>query len=514
MTAALAFNMPAFGQRIQFPQVNNGLRPVGSTVQNTTPLPSTSPNSATGPVMVPLNSTSVYPPSASAAPFDAYSTRQVTTPTFPQSNPFPPSSAVAPSLSGPLPSQPTFPAQPNFGAAPSYGAAPNYGAPTTGYPGYNGAAPTLPGVGQSGILGTYPYTNSAVYPPSAFPNSSPSALFPGAYPQTGYSSAPAGNSWFGNLFGSNTYAQPGYAQPGMPPSGNLVLPPGSAWGNWNPQGSVFNGQPTYPQVLRLFQGPRFRHAWIYGSDDTDALQINDSDVALAFAIPNFLYSTQPVYLLPSFSVHNWEGPRDLAADLPPIAYSAFLDAGWQSDPARIMGAELGLRVGMFSDFEANTSDSLRIMGRALGRVRLTPAATLKLGAIYLDRNKVKLLPAGGILWQPNPETRFDLFFPEPKLAHYLATVGTMDAWWYVGGYYGGGSWTVKRTSGANESIDINDLRLVLGLEWGRNEQMREGRRVAFLEAGYVFQRELLFKESPADNLDLQDSFMVRAGIGY
>ncbi len=42
----------------------------------------------------------------------------------------------------------------------------------------------------------------------------------------------------------------------------------------------------------------------------------------------------------------------------------------------------------------------------------------------------------------------------------------MDTWWYVGGYYGGGSWTVKRANGAKESIDINDLRLVLGLEWG------------------------------------------------
>jgi len=521
MTAALAFSMPAFGQRIQFPSTNNGLRPVGSTVQNTTSLPNTANNTGVGPVMVPLNAAPVYPPSLATPQFDPYSTRQVTAPTFPQTNPYPPSGSVAPSLSGPSPySQPNFGAAPSYGAAPTYGAAPGYGAPPTygapgaaypnsGYPGYNGAAPAMPGVGQSGILGTYPYTNPTVYPPTAYPNSSPSALFPGAYPQSGYGYGQGGGNWFGNLFGKNTYAQPG-----LTPPGNLVLPPGGSWGNWNPQGSVFNGQPTYPQVLRLFQGPRFRHAWIYGSDDTDALQINDSDIALAFAIPNFLYSTQPIYLLPSFSVHNWEGPRDVAADLPPIAYSAFLDAGWQSDPARIMGAELGLRVGWFSDFESNTSDSLRIMGRALGRIRLTPAATLKLGGIYLDRNKVKFLPAGGILWQPNPETRFDLFFPEPKLAHYLATVGTMDTWWYVGGYYGGGSWTVKRTSGTKESIDINDLRLVLGLEWGRNEQMRDGRRVGFLEAGYVFQRELLFKESPADNLDLQDSLMVRAGIGY
>jgi hypothetical protein len=247
----------------------------------------------------------------------------------------------------------------------------------------------------------------------------------------------------------------------------------------------------------------------------DALAINDSDLALALAFPNFLFSNQPLYLMPTFALHQWSGPRaPAAADLPALAYSAFLDSGWQSDPAQILGAELGLRVGMFSDFETATSDSLRIQGRGIGRIRITPRATLKAGVVYLDRNDIKLLPAGGILWQPNPDTRFDLFFPEPKLAHYLSTVGTFDSWWYVGGYYGGGNWTVQRTSGASESVDINDIRLVLGLEWGRNEQMREGRRVGFFEVGYVFDRELVYKESPLDNMDLQDTFMVRAGLGY
>ena len=125
-----------------------------------------------------------------------------------------------------------------------------------------------------------------------------------------------------------------------------------------------------------------------------------------------------------------------------------------------------------------------------------------------------MLPAGGLLWQPNPDTRFDLFFPEPKLAHYVSTVGTLDTWWYVGGYYGGGAWTVTRADTTEDSIDINDLRLVLGLEWGKNEQMRQGRRTGFIEIGYVFDRELLYSLSPADNLSLQDTIMVRAGIGY
>jgi len=290
--------------------------------------------------------------------------------------------------------------------------------------------------------------------------------------------------------------------------------------NWNPQATGIAGQfGQPPEFIRLFQGPRFRHAYIHGDKSHNALAINDTDVALAFVIPQFLFSSQPLYLLPSFSFHQWSGPRahldpSNNADLPSKAFSAFLDAGWQSDPATIFGAELGLRVGMFSDFDAVGSESWRVLGRAIGRVRLTPQATLKLGVMYLDRNRVQLLPAGGVLWQPNPGTRLDLFFPEPKLSSYLTTLGNKDTWWYVAGYYGGGAWTIEREDGTQDSIDINDIRLVVGLEWGRNDMMRDGRRAGFAEIGYAFDRELLYKRRPADNLDLQDNFVVRVGFGY
>ena len=53
-------------------------------------------------------------------------------------------------------------------------------------------------------------------------------------------------------------------------------------------------------------------------------------------------------------------------------------------------------------------------------------------------------PAGGILWRPNPQTYFDIYFPKPKLAQYLYTVGNTDVWWYLNGEIGGGSWTIER----------------------------------------------------------------------
>lgn len=409
---------------------------------------------------------------------------------------------------------------------PQYGGTP-YNAPVAGAQGYTGPQPIVPGAGQSATVNTFPNNPANYGQPGLYPNGSPAALYPGPYPAA--QSQPLFGGFFQNMYNGvfgQPYAQPTTIQPGVqgPVYGaqgynsNWLQGTATWLGGVNPQGTMFTGGPGTvgtPGFIRLFQGPRFRHAYIYGDNDTDALAINDSDLSLAFAIPNFLYSNQPLYLLPSFSLHQWDGPHpDALGDLPPLAYSAFLDAGWQSDPVRILGAELGLRVGMFSDFDTANSDSLRIMGRGIGRVRLTPRATLKAGVIYLDRNKLKLLPAGGILWQPRVDTRLDIFFPEPKLASYLNTVGTTDTWWYVGGYYGGGAWTITRKDDSDDSIDINDIRIVVGLEFGRNEALREGRRNAFVEFGYVFDRELLFDKTPLHNMDLQDTIMVRAGIGY
>jgi hypothetical protein len=125
-----------------------------------------------------------------------------------------------------------------------------------------------------------------------------------------------------------------------------------------------------------------------------------------------------------------------------------------------------------------------------------------------------MIPAGGILWTPNPNSRIDIFFPEPKIEHYLSTWGTNDVWWYATGYYGGGAWTVTRASGEEDRIDINDWRVAVGIEWGRNDQIRRGQRVGFIEGGYVFDRELLFKHRTEDNTDLEDAFVVRIGFGY
>jgi len=372
-------------------------------------------------------------------------------------------------------------------ANPAYGVNP-YAANPYGTPSFNG--PPQP-----------------TYPSSVYPNSTPNVLFPG----TG-GTQPLNSPW--TLPNQPYPYQPNPYQPN-PYASN---PSSYNWNNWwNSAGTnVSNGT---NQVIRLFQGPRFRHTWLPGTDGFDSkqpnsLESNDSDVSLVFAIPNFLNSTRPLYIIPSYSQHVWEGPTVPGTDLPGNAFSGFLDIGWETNPQQTLGLELGVRVGVFSAFDAINSESVRVPAKALARLRLTPTSTLRAGVFYLDRNKIKLLPAGGLLWMPNQDTRFDLFFPEPKLAHYVSTLGNTDVWWYISGYYGGGAWTIKQTDGSDDEIDINDIRLSFGLEFGKSDQIRQGFRLGFIEAGYAFNRELIYRVRSTSSLDLENSFVIRAGFAY
>src|SRR5690606_10458011 len=145
----------------------------------------------------------------------------------------------------------------------------------------------------------------------------------------------------------------------------------------------------------------------------------------------------------------------------------------------------------------------RVSGRGLGTYRLTPTLQAKFGVEYINRNDLKLLPAGGLLWTPNPQVRFDIYFPRPKLAMYVTTLGTTEVWAYLGGEYGGGAWTIERAEGGNDRVDINDLRIFLGTEWMTGRSLK-----GFFEGGYVFEREVVYVNDPTDSFSPGSSFML------
>lgn len=328
---------------------------------------------------------------------------------------------------------------------------------------------------------------------------------PSVYGPAGSATTPGS----GNNYGPAAYPNSIYPQN----SPNSLFPDGL--GSAYSGGFLQNPSTNYNNARRL-QGARFRYSYVSPGSKPEHLGINDFDASLAFAFPNFLNLDQPLYVIPSFSLHLWDGPDGAvtAADLPSRAFDAFVDLGWESDPNKMVSTDFGLRLGVFTDFDTYTDRSFRVRGRALLNFRLTPVTSFKGGIYYVNRDEIKLIPAAGLLYRPDPYTRIDLYFPKPKYSRYYRTLGTYDLWWYVTGDYGGGNWTVTRDSGTEDSVDINDLRAILGVEWGPSNSLAAGRRSGFLEIGYVFNREVLYRTEQADNFDPDDAFMIRVGIGY
>lgn len=284
-------------------------------------------------------------------------------------------------------------------------------------------------------------------------------------------------------------------------------------------------QPQEGRYLRLFQDLRVQQTWLMGGDGPRELGIDQTEIGTTVNFPNFLWSNQPLHVSPVFAVDWWDGPAEDGTTLvrgtfptdspapgpyglPPQAYAAYLAFAWQPQITPQLSADLETSVGVYTDFDGFTSDSVRFQGTALGVLAMTPTTTLKLGVTYLDRVDIKLLPAGGVVWTPNPQTRWDIYFPRPKLARYLSTVGNTDIWFYVNGEYGGGSWTIGEEA-VDRRVDINDIRIGGGLEWTHQFGL-----YGFFEAAYVFNRELVFAADETHPYSLNDTLMIRGGLAY
>lgn len=361
--------------------------------------------------------------------------------------------------------------------------------PTSPTPGIGGTPGTLPVSPYSGVNLPPSFPANSVIQPSTTGGGLPGALYP-----------PPNSAPYLNPTGYPAY-------PNYPSQPGALFPnwqPGSSMNNWSWDG--FNQE--FNKTVKLLDDIRFRHTWLEG-DRGGEVDSHDTEVGATLNFPNFLQSTNPLKISPGFILHLWDGPSPpiMNADLPANGYSGFIDFDWLSWNDRPVAAELNVRVGVFTDFDTLNTNSLRIQGTALGVVKFTPNLAGKIGVMYLDRVDVKILPAAGIFWQPTNDVDLELFFPRPRISKKIPQFGQNDAWIYAGAEYGGGSWTINRVGGFSDQVDLNDIRLFGGLRWKTVKETQW-----FFEAGYVFDRELVYRFSPADDTQLNDTFMLRGGF--
>lgn len=294
-----------------------------------------------------------------------------------------------------------------------------------------------------------------------------------------------------------------YATPSAPPNAPLY-PQG---GYIRPNGTAAAGM----QSQRVLRELRIEDTWLAGSNKQDAMGMNDLDLSASFNLP-FFWNPQPLIITPGFAFHFWNGPKTDSVpgmpDLPPVVYDAYLDAAWQPQINNFLSADLNVRVGVYTDFQNVVTDSIRITGRGMGVMNFSPNFKVALGVAYLARQNVKLIPAGGIIWTPNPDTRFDVVFPNPKISHRFSSVGNADWWWYVAGRYGGGRWTIERLGGANDRVTYNDMRIAGGVEFVTIRGWR-----GWFDVAYVFDREVLY-DSVSPDYTPDDTVAVSAGFAF
>ena len=275
----------------------------------------------------------------------------------------------------------------------------------------------------------------------------------------------------------------------------------------NPDGS-------FVRVQRLLQQVSAEHTWIAGNNGPGDFGVNRTELAATFGVPIFRNPDTPLLITPGFAFNWFEGPAEPTADLPPRVYDAYLDTAWRPRLNDWLSFDLGVRTGVWTDFKAVSTDSIRILGRGLGVVSLSPRLDVLAGVWYIDRNYITLLPAGGVHWRPTPDWDAYLVFPNPKVRRRFVNIGSSQWWYYVGGEYGGGRWTVRRSAtgpamGASDDVDYNDIRIFGGLEWQTQTQIR-----GHVEAGYVFNRELRYDTGLPGVVGLDNTVMVRAGVDF
>jgi hypothetical protein len=259
----------------------------------------------------------------------------------------------------------------------------------------------------------------------------------------------------------------------------------------------------------IFQKVYGNATWIPAmSNEPDALGFGDLDTGVVFGFPMLRRDT-PLLVTPQFGVHFLENAA--AFDLP----TELFDSAVEFRHLRMLGGgpwgiDVAATVGYYSDFDQSSDDALRVTGRGIAAYEASPTAKWVIGAAYVNRAGASLLPIAGVIYVPQPEMRWELVFPKPRIA--WQTAGSSDGderWLYVGGEFGGGVWSVTRPStGDLDLVDYSDWRLLVG--W---ERKVTGGFDSRLEFGYAFKRELGF-DSPTPDVALDDSVFLRAGLTY
>jgi hypothetical protein len=307
-----------------------------------------------------------------------------------------------------------------------------------------------------------------------------------------------------------TIVGPGVAEPIV--QGDQVIIPGDLPLQLSDQPPPVVVAPATPRGQKngVLQRVSFLTTYLPKFDD-DGLGLVDFENSVMLGFP-FPTRDMPLVLTPGFDFHLVDGPDSPAAggaDLPPRLYDVYLQVRWMTKVSDRWSLTLATTPGYYTDFEGDNSDALRVTGQALAIWEWRPQSQLIFGVVYLDREDIGFLPAGGLIWNPNEANRLELIFPRPRFLHRFRQTAIFEDWWSIGAEFGGGEWAIQRADGSDDVVDITDYRITAGVE-RKSIDYLVGMRA---EVGYVFGREIEYR-SGTPSFEPSDTVLVRAGFFY
>lgn len=254
----------------------------------------------------------------------------------------------------------------------------------------------------------------------------------------------------------------------------------------------------------FFQKLGVTETWI-DRDGADDFGIHEIDTYVTVAVPAPTREW-PLLISPTFNTRLLDGP--VSPDLPSRIYESYVDFLWVPRLSPRWMAIIGVAPSYYGDFQADASNAFRFTGKGLARFDWSPTLQLIFGVLYLNRNDIRVLPAGGIIWTPNDAKRYEVLFPKPKLAHRITLGDNYEDWLYIGGEFGGNTYAIERVSGEDDFITLRDIRTYIGLE--RKLNGGAGYR---LEVGWVFARRIEY-DSGTPDIEAKDAFILRGGFTF
>ncbi len=255
---------------------------------------------------------------------------------------------------------------------------------------------------------------------------------------------------------------------------------------------------------------------------SDGFGLYDTELTSVWGLP-CPTKDAPLVITPGFATHWLDGPASL--DIPAQLHDVYTEFRWLPKLGDRFRADIAVQPGYYSDWDGSTTRAVRILGHGSGIYDWTPNFQIVLGAAYLDRPDIEVLPIAGFIWKPDANAEYRVVFPTPKISWCLSDFNPLlcfqpplrgfqhpypktEYWFYLAGELGGGTWAIRHSDGTSDLMSYSDWRVYAGLETRSITTIG-----SFIEVGYVFHRTIRLS-STGDDVEFGDTLMARAGLNF